>query len=93
LKTEIKNLKQILKSYEDQNLKLTEMEKKLRSANAKHEKDMKSIEEKYKEKIKQFTQKLQNFEDMSKTRFSYKPSSNEEEGDRMNVKIISNNIV
>ena len=49
---EILNLKQIIKSYEDQSFKLVEMEKKLKSQNIKHEKDIKALQEKYIQKIK-----------------------------------------
>ena len=52
LKNEILNLKQIIKSYEDQSFKLVEMEKKLKSQNIKHEKDIKALQEKYIQKIK-----------------------------------------
>jgi hypothetical protein len=51
LKLEINNLKQVIKSYEDQNLKLAEMEKKLKNQNLKFEKQIKALEDKYKERI------------------------------------------
>ena len=40
LKNIIANLKQVLSSNEEKNLKSTEMDKKLRNLNAKHEKEI-----------------------------------------------------
>jgi hypothetical protein len=51
LKSEIENMKIIIQSYENQNLKITELEVKLRSQNLRHEKEMKILREKYEEKI------------------------------------------
>jgi hypothetical protein len=64
MKSEILNLKQIIKSYEDQALKLSDLEKKLRNQNTRHEKEMKEIEDKYKDKIKVFSKKLSKYEEM-----------------------------
>ena len=58
LKLEIQNMKHILKSYEEQALKISDLEKKLRNQNTKHEKEMKSVEEKYKDKLKSFSKKI-----------------------------------
>jgi len=51
LKNEIHQLKQLLRSYEEQNFKMSEMEKKLRMQKAKHEKELKLMESKYNEVI------------------------------------------
>lgn len=101
MKNEIQNLKQILKSYEDQALKLSELEKKLRNQNTRHEKEMKEIEEKYKDKIKIFSKKLNKYEEMLLNKSELKDKDfilrdnsnnkesfrkdNEEEADRVNV--------
>ena len=88
LKNEIQNLKQILKSYEDQSVKLADLEKKLRNQNSKYEKEMKTLEDKYKEKIKTFSKKLASYEEMLKINSSYrimKKDKSEEELDRVNV--------
>jgi hypothetical protein len=62
LRLEINNLKQVVKSYEDQNLKLAEMEKKLKNQNIKFDKQIKQIEDKYKERIKSYQDKLRSFD-------------------------------
>ena len=49
LKNDIGQTKQLLKAYEDQNLKMAELEKKLRNIKLLHGKEIKMIEEKYKE--------------------------------------------
>jgi hypothetical protein len=78
-------LKHILKSYEEQSLKLSELEKKLRNQNTKHEKEMKVLEDKYKEKIKTFSKKLSSYEEMLKLNTSFKTIRREEDEDRVNV--------
>ena len=88
LKSEIQNLKHILKSYEDQAIKLSDLEKKLRNQNTKHEKEMKSLEEKYKEKIKAFSMKLTSYEEMLKNNTTFrtlKKDKDEDDLDRVNV--------
>lgn len=49
LKNENLNLKQIIKSYEERNISITELERKIREKQAKHEKELKDLEDKYKE--------------------------------------------
>jgi len=66
LKLEILQNNQLLKSYEENNLKMSELEKKLRMQNHKHEKDLKAVEEKYTEKIKSLQKKLLQYEDIIK---------------------------
>lgn len=85
LKNEVNNLKHILKSYEEQSVKISELEKKLRNQNTKHEKEMKRLEEKYKEKVKLFNKKLSTYEDMMKHNSSFKTVNIEEEEDKVNV--------
>lgn len=82
-------MKHILKSYEEQALKISELEKKLRNQNTKHEKEMKNVEEKYKDKLKSYSKKIAIYELQIKNNGSViKPSRNadEEELDRVNVK-------
>lgn len=49
LKNENMNLKQIIKSYEERNISITELERKIREKQAKHEKELKDLEAKYKD--------------------------------------------
>lgn len=68
LTSELENMKTILTSYETQNLKITEMEMKLRSQNIKHEKEIKSMEEKSKEEISYLNKIISSYEDVLKVR-------------------------
>ncbi len=72
LKQEVSNCKQILKSYEDQNLRLSELEKKLRNQNIKNEKEIKTLEANYMEKINSLNKKILFFEEKIKSN----PNSN-----------------
>lgn len=65
-KNEISHLQQLVKTYEEHNLKIPELEKKLRSQKTKFEKEIKNIEAFYKEKIKSFNKKLSQYEDVLK---------------------------
>ena len=47
---EYENMKVILKSYESQNLKISELEVKLRSQHLRYEKELKDLKRKYEEK-------------------------------------------
>jgi len=67
---------QLLKSYEENNLKMTELEKKLRVQNSKHEKDLKALEEKYTEKIKMLQKKVFQYEDIIKNTNKIPDNSN-----------------
>jgi hypothetical protein len=79
-------MKQIIKSYEDQSLKMSEIEKKMKNINARHEKEIKNLEEKYQEKIKVFSKKLLKYEEITKTTNSFTTSKKEDEEDeRQNV--------
>jgi hypothetical protein len=51
LKNENQSLKQIIKSYEERNISITELEKKIREKQAKHDRELKELEAKYKEVI------------------------------------------
>lgn len=80
LKNSVNNLKQILKSYEEQSLKMSDLEKKLRSQNVKHEKELKLIEDKYAEKIKILNRKINFYEETLKiNNFAYKSFKVEDE--------------
>jgi hypothetical protein len=99
LKNEIGNLKLLLKSYEDQNLKLAELEKKLKTQNLKHDSEMKLLQDNYKMKIKHLTKKLFYYETIAKNNNNGKNNNfdnshihkknsliDEDELDRTNVK-------
>jgi DUF438 domain-containing protein len=58
LKNELTQLQHLVKTYEEHNLKIPELEKKLRSQKAKYEKEIKTIETFYKEKLKAYSHKL-----------------------------------
>jgi len=55
---EIHQLNQVIKTYEDHNKKISDIEKKMRLLKAKHEKEIKDIEAYYKDKIVYLTKKL-----------------------------------
>lgn len=82
LKKEIANYKQILKSYEDQNLKISELEKKLRNQNIKNEKEIKSLESSYEDKIKSLNKKIISLEEKIKnyanSNYKYFANKNED---------------
>lgn len=59
-KQEINHLNQLVKKYEEHNLKIPELEKKLKTQKLRHEKEIKDIESLYKEKIKKLEEKLKN---------------------------------
>lgn len=68
MKNENINLKHIIKSYEERNISITELERKIREKQAKHEKELKDLEARYKEvnfsflnkKLKNLSKKLRN---------------------------------
>jgi hypothetical protein len=81
-------MKQVIKSYEDQSLKMSEIDKKMKNINAKHEKEIKSLEEKNEEKINILNRKISKYEEMTKTTNSFKTTKKEDdEVDKSNVKI------
>jgi hypothetical protein len=63
---EIENLKYLVKSYEERNLNITDLEKKLRLQQSKHEKEIKEIEGKYKERLREMTKKIMRYEEKLK---------------------------
>ena len=80
MKSSVQNLNQILKSYEEQSLKMSDLEKKLRSQNIKHEKELRLIEDKYAEKIKILDRKISFYEETLKlNNFAYKSFKPEED--------------
>jgi len=94
LKSEIQNLKHILKSYEDQALKLSDLEKKLRNQNTKHEKEMKLMDEKYKEKLRHFAKKYSNPDEAIKFNSSFKTTrKDEDEIDNPRVNVFSKKLI
>lgn len=54
IKSENNNLKLLIKSYEDRNNIIIELEKKLRMQQARYEKEVKDLENAHKEKIKSY---------------------------------------
>ena len=54
IKSENNNLKLLIKSYEDRNNIIIELEKKLRFQQARYEKEVKDLESAHKEKIKSY---------------------------------------
>ena len=82
-KTEINNMKQIIKSYEDQSLKMSELEKKMKNLVTKHEKDIKNLEEKYQEKLSVFTKKILKYEEIAKTSNSFRTTKKDEEEEKV----------
>lgn len=75
-KNEISHLQQLVKTYEEHNLKIPELEKKLRNQRVKFEKEMKNMESFYKEKIKTFSKKLEQYEDVLKNNGGNNPGNN-----------------
>jgi len=64
LKNEVSSLKNLINSYEERNLNIADLEKKIRLQHSKHQAELKSIEEKYLEKIKRYKKKLKQYEEM-----------------------------
>jgi len=56
-KNENLSLKNLVKSYEDRNLNIIELEKRLRNQNSKFNSEIKNLDESYKEKIKKLKKK------------------------------------
>ena len=57
------NLKFLVKSYEERNLTITELEKKIRSQQTKFESEIKDIKSVYKEKIMHLKRKIKKIEE------------------------------
>lgn len=68
---EIDRLLKLVNVYEEHNLKIPELEKKLKLLQAKYEKDMKELESIYKQKIKSLSRKLEKYEETIKTNRRY----------------------
>lgn len=77
LKNELTQLKQVLKSYEDQSLKYSETEKKFKLQMMKKEKDLKVAEQ----KISSLNQKIERYEEMVKINKSLKTIKLEDESE------------
>ncbi len=84
LKLEIHNQKQVIKSYEDQSVKLSDLEKKMKNMNSKHEKEIRVIEEKYRDKLKGMNRKLR-YEDNPRLSNSFINVKIEEEEEKLIV--------
>jgi hypothetical protein len=76
-----------MKTYEDHNLKIPELEKKLRCQKTKYEKEIKEIETFYKEKLKLYNKKFNQYEEKLKysTGNTSKIEKTIEDLDRVNV--------
>lgn len=73
-----------MNSYEEKNLKNSDMEKKLRNISAKHEKEMKNLEDNYNEKMRILNKKINQYEETLKiNNFSYK-SNLEDDSNKLN---------
>ena len=95
IKSENNNLKLLIKSYEDRNNIIIDLEKKLRLQQARYEKDVKELENAYKEKIKSYLRinlnknnsnskkNLNNDEELSR---NYNAISKFDKDDKMNTK-------
>jgi polyphosphate kinase 2 (PPK2 family) len=70
LKGELEHMKILLHSYEQQNLKITELEIKLRNQQIKFDKELKRSENEYKEKISNMNKSLQCYEEFVNERSS-----------------------
>jgi hypothetical protein len=68
LKAELENLKILLHSYERQNLKVTELEIKLRNLQFKYDKEIKKLDDQYKDKLSNLNKSLQHYEDIIHSR-------------------------
>jgi len=97
LRNELSQLKHLVKTYEEHNLKIPELEKKLRSQKTKYEKEIKTIESFYKDKIKAYSQKLNLNETENKIKSNhntinnnsqYKTKDLHDDQDRVNVRNI-----
>ena len=64
MRNDIDNMKVLIQSYESQNLKITELEIKLRSQNLRYEKEIKNLEEKYQNKINELTRNLSYYQEI-----------------------------
>jgi len=67
LQKEIDNQKLIIGSYENMNSKLSELEVKLRSQNVIHEKELKNMDTKYKQKIFELNDTISKYEEIIKS--------------------------
>jgi hypothetical protein len=97
LRNELSQLKHLVKTYEEHNLKIPELEKKLRSQKTKYEKEIKTIESFYKDKIKAYSHKLNLNETENKIKSNhntinnnsqYKTKDLHDDQDRVNVRNI-----
>jgi len=97
LRNELSQLKHLVKTYEEHNLKIPELEKKLRSQKTKYEKEIKTIESFYKDKIKAYSHKLNLNETENKIKSNhntinnhsqYKTKDLQDDQDRVNVRNI-----
>jgi len=85
LKNEIAQLQKVVKTYEDHNLKIPELEKVVRTQKTNFEKEKQSIENFYKEKIKSYQKRLEHYDMLN----SYKSEGSirqlDDDLDRVNV--------
>lgn len=92
LKIELESKTHLLRSYEERNLKIAELERIIRNNNGKYEKKLQSIEENYNKKIDDLNNKILALEGTKATKAS-KPSSpflvrnKEEHGEKFEFKL------
>ncbi len=86
LKNEISQLQKVVKTYEEHNLKIPELEKLVRTQKTTFEKEKQKIENFYKDKIKSYQKRIENYDILK----SYKSESStrnlDDDLDRVNVK-------
>jgi hypothetical protein len=85
-------MKVLIQSYEIQNMKITELEIKLRSQTIRYEKDLKAIEDRYQSKINEMSKNIyfQNSAKLKTAKNRY--IEEEEEINHENVKYFKNSI-
>jgi hypothetical protein len=83
-KKQIDDLTAVVRTYEEHNLKIPILEKKLRAQKSKYESEIKALEESYKQKLDYMDKKLEKFEDRPLVAKA-KVITKHEEDDQVNV--------
>jgi hypothetical protein len=88
MNNEIEHLSKLVKTYEEHNLKIPVLEKRLKTMKINFESEMRKMEEQYKEKISTLNLKVKKYEDI--INFN-RHSTLEDDLDKVNV-IFSNSV-
>lgn len=91
MNTEIKNLKQVLNSYQDQTNKIIELESKLKMQKIKYMRKIKHLEESCSNEIEILNRKLMMYHPSNKL-YSYKKEKSSYSNNLINVLNPSNNV-